>query len=96
MSHFDQNYKIVKDKEEELYFKVYAMYVDNRIIKNVYCVLLDKDTIIKEVKPIEIQDDGVYFMLGNDIPTGEYIYKVIGNVEGVDRILLDRRGVVII
>lgn len=96
MSHFDQNYKIVKDKEEELYFKVYVMYVDNRIIKNVYCVLLDKDTIIKEVKPIEIQDNGVYFMLGNDIPKGEYIYKVIGNVEGVDRILLDRREVEII
>ena len=96
MSHFDQNYKIIKDKEEELYFKVYAMYVDNTIIKNVTCLLLDKDTIIKEVKPIEIQDDGVYFMLGNDIPKGEYIYKVIGNVEGVDKILMDRREVVII
>lgn len=96
MSHFDQNYKIIKDKEEELYFKVYAMYVDNTIIKNVACLLLDKDTIIKEVKPIEIQDDGVYFMLGKDIPKGEYTYKIIGRINGIDTTLLDRREVVII
>ncbi len=96
MSHFDQNYKIVKKEEEELYFKVYAMYVDNRIIENATCVLLDKDSIIKEVKPIDIDEDGVFFMLGNDIPKGEYIYYIVGHVEGVDKILMDRREVVII
>lgn len=96
MSHFDQNYKIVKEEGEELYFKVYAMYVDNRIIGNVTCVLLDKDSIIKEVKPIDIDEDGVYFMLGKDIPKGEYVYHIIGSVDGVDKILMDRREVVII
>lgn len=96
MAHFDQNYKIVKDKEEELYFKVYGLYVDNTIIKNATCLLLEETTIIKEVKPIEIQENGVFFVLGNDIPKGEYTYKVIGEVEGVNKILLDRREVEII
>lgn len=96
MPHFDQNYKIVKKKEEELYFKVYAMYVDNRIIENATCVLLKGDSIIKEVEPLDIDEDGVFFMLGKDIPKGEYIYHIVGHVEGVDRILMDRREVEVI
>ena len=96
MSHFDQNYKIVKDKEEELYFKIYAQYVNNEIIENATCLLLKGTSIIKEVKPIEIQENGVFFMLGKDIPRGEYTYKIIGRINGVDKTLLDRREVEII
>lgn len=96
MSHFDQNYKIVKDKEEELYFKIYVQYVNNEIIENVTCLLLEGTSIIKEVKPIEIQENGVFFMLGKDIPRGEYTYKIIGRINGVDKTLLDRREVEII
>lgn len=96
MSHFDQNYKIVKDKEEELYFKVYAQYVNNEIIEDATCLLLEGTSIIKEVKPIEIQENGVFFMLGKDIPKGEYTYKIIGRINGIDKTLLDRREVEII
>ena len=96
MAHFDQNYKIVKDKEEELYFKVYGLYVDNTMIKNATCLLLEGTSIIKEVKPIEIQENGVFFMLGKDTPRGEYTYKIIGRINGIDKTLLDRREVVII
>ncbi|WP_443700670.1 hypothetical protein [Pseudomonas sp.] len=96
MSHFDQNLKITKDKEEELYFKVYAQYVNNEIIENATCLLLEGTSIIKEVKPIEIQENGVFFMLGKDIPKGEYTYKIIGRINGGDKALLDRREVEII
>ncbi|AWG96521.1 hypothetical protein HWB62_gp14 [Clostridium phage CPS2] len=95
MSHFDQNLKIVKKKKDELYFKIYAMYVDNRIFKNVTCVLLKGDTIIKTLKPICIEEDGIYFMLDNELPCGEYTYRVAEHEKDDMLILMNGRELVI-
>ena len=72
------------------------LFRSNEIIENATCLLLEGTSIIKEVKPIEIQENGVFFMLGKDIPKGEYTYKIIGRINGGDKALLDRREVEII
>lgn len=95
MASIDQSYKIYKAKEEEIYFKIFILYVDNRKVENPYCVLLDGDTIIKVGEPISVEEDGMFFKLGSDIAVGEYEYRIIGHIDGEKKSLLDGREVIV-
>ncbi len=96
MSRINQNLEITKDYFSELYFKVFIYYQNNERIEKATCVLHQDSNIIKEVSPIVIQEDGIYFKLGNDIPRGNYKYTVIATINGETITLLDNREVNVI
>ncbi len=76
MSRISQNLDITKDFFSELYFKVFIHYENNKQIKEATCVIYKDGFIIKKVEPIAIQENGVYFKLGNDVDRGNYHYSI--------------------
>lgn len=96
MSRINQNLDITKDFFSEMYFKVFIYYKNNEQIEKATCVLYKDDNIIKEVEPIAIQENGVYFKLGNDIDRGNYHYTITALINNEIVTLLNNREVNVI
>ncbi len=95
MSKFDNNLNIKKNEHEELYFKIFINYVDTSNIENISCVFSQKGVTIKTVKPLTIQEDGIYFKLDNTLVKGEYDFYIVGEIDGVVKILLERSAEIV-
>ena len=95
MGQLTQRYEIVKDVRETFYFKVFFFKGTPCYAKNFKLILLKDCDIIKEIEPLEVSENGIYFLIGDDVPEGKYNYDVAMITDNEYITLLNNRRLIV-